>query len=176
MEKGAPSASSRKPAMMMLGGVPISVISPPRMEAKDSGIRLRPGWRRACDAAFMSIGIKSASAATLFISADSTAATPDITPICANSERPRATTCRASNSTAPELDRPRLTTSTSAMITVAGCAKPSKARSSGTAPMRIAATSAPNATRSWRIFPHNSSANTAPSRENKTICSLVIIK
>ena len=36
-------------------------------------------------------------------------------------------TCRAIISIAPEFDRPRLTMSTSAMITVAGCPKPENA-------------------------------------------------
>ena len=49
---------------------------------------------------------------------------------------------------APELDNPRLTTSTSAMITVAGWPKPEKALSTGTMPVSKAASSAMKATRS----------------------------
>ena len=92
---------------------------PPRIEAKDSGIRVRRTLRLAFLAACMSIGINNASAATLFIIADKTADTPDITLICRKSERPASMTRCAINSIAPELDNPRLTISTSAMITVA---------------------------------------------------------
>ena len=119
MPKGSPSACSRKLAMMMFGGVPISVIMPPRIDANDSGIRLNRTLRLAFFAACMSIGINSASAATLFITADSIADTPAITLICMNNDRPPSITWRAINSIAPELNRPRLTINTSAMITVA---------------------------------------------------------
>ena len=105
---------------MMLGGVPISVIMPPRIDANDSGIRDSEGLRFALAAAWMSTGISSASAATLFMMADSTAASEDITAMCAPNLRVLSTTKRASSSIAPEFDRPRLTTSTSAMMIVAG--------------------------------------------------------
>ena len=104
----------------MLGGVPISVIIPPRMDAKDSGISVRAGLRFSLSAACRSTGISSASAATLFISAESAAETPDIKPIWTNSGRPALMTLPATNSTTPELERPRLIISTNAMTTVAG--------------------------------------------------------
>ncbi len=63
---------------MMFGGVPIRVAMPPRIVAKDSGIRLSPGARPALRAVWMSTGISKASAATLFMKAEST---PPIVPI-----------------------------------------------------------------------------------------------
>ncbi len=48
----------------------------------------------------------------------------------------------------PELDKPRLTTSTSAMITVAGCPKPENAPETGTTPASTATINATKATRS----------------------------
>ena len=71
----------------MLGGVPIKVIMPPRIDAKESGIRVKAGLRLAFKAACISSGMSSASAATLFITADRTAANPAITPICVPSLR-----------------------------------------------------------------------------------------
>ncbi len=134
--------------MTILGGVPISVIMPPRMDAKDSGISdsdaLRPLLRAAC----RSRGISSARAATLFITADRHAASPDMMPMWDASLRPESTKNRASSSMTPELDSPRLTTSTRAMITVAGWPNPENARSAGTSPISSAASNATNATRS----------------------------
>ena len=66
---------------MILGGVPISVIMPPRIDAKDSGINVSAGLRFSLLAACRSTGMRSASAATLFINAESAAETPDISPI-----------------------------------------------------------------------------------------------
>ena len=65
--------------MMMLGGVPIRVTRPPRMVAKESGIRVSAAGRFAFFAAWMSTGIKSANAPTLFMTAESAPARPDIT-------------------------------------------------------------------------------------------------
>ena len=59
----------------------MSVMRPPRMDAKEIGIRVIAALRPALRAAWISIGINSANAATLFMIADSTAATPDITPM-----------------------------------------------------------------------------------------------
>ena len=134
--------------MIMLGGVPISVIMPPRIDANDSGISVERTLRPAFLAACMSIGISSASAATLFIIADRIADTPDITLICKISDRPAPIIWRAISSIAPELNRPRLTINTSAMITVAWWPKPENASSCGTTPITIAMMSAPKATRS----------------------------
>ena len=134
--------------MTILGGVPIIVIMPPRMEANDSGISVSDGLRPAFLAAWRSSGISNASAATLFMTADSVAASPDMMPMCAASLRLESMKYLASSSMTPEFDSPRLTTSTSAMITVAGWPKPENAWSAGTSPNRSAASSATKATRS----------------------------
>mgnify|MGYP007091939987 CR=1 FL=1 len=148
MENGAPSASCRYCAMTMLGGVPISVIMPPRMVANDSGIRVSDTARLAFFATSMSSVIRSASAATLLITADSAAPATAITEIWTGSGRSGATTKRAISSTAPELTRPRETMSTKAMMTTAGWPNPAKAASGSTWPAKTAIKSAVNATRS----------------------------
>ncbi len=76
----------------MLGGVPIMVIMPPRIEAKDSGMSDRDGLRPAFFAACISTGMSSASAATLFMIADSAAARPDMIAMCVASLRDASTT------------------------------------------------------------------------------------
>jgi hypothetical protein len=134
--------------MMILGGVPISVIMPPRIEANDRGINESAGLLLAFVAACMSTGISNARAATLFINADNTAASDDMMPICAASFLVFDTTNRASSSMAPELDRPRLTISTSAIMTTAECPNPENAWSVGITPASNATINAKNATRS----------------------------
>ena len=59
--------------MMILGGVPIRVMVPPKIEAKASGIRMNPGVRLALAADFSATGINRASAPTLLIKAESKA-------------------------------------------------------------------------------------------------------
>ncbi len=113
--------------MMILGGVPISVAIPPRMVAKDSGIRLSPGARPALRAVWMSTGISSANAATLFMKADRTAPIPPISAICAPNARLLSTSVRVMRNTAPDRTSPAETTKTSATTSVAGCPKPENA-------------------------------------------------
>ena len=134
--------------MMMLGGVPISVTMPPRMVAKESGIRLSPGARPALCAVWISTGINSASAATLFMKAESSPPIAPISAIWAPSARVESTSVRVISSTAPERTSPAETTSTSATTRVAGWPKPSKACLAGTTPSTTPAISAPKATRS----------------------------
>ena len=66
---------------MILGGVPIRVINPPRIVAKASGIRVIRGDRLALAEACKSTGINMARAATLFIKAENTALSPPIAAI-----------------------------------------------------------------------------------------------
>jgi len=61
---------------MMLGGVPISVTSPPRIVAKESGMSVRPGARPALRAVSTSTGIRRANAATLLMKLESAAPSP----------------------------------------------------------------------------------------------------
>ena len=71
-----PVAFSRTAVTMMLGAVPISVTSPPRIEPNDSGIRITAGERLILVADWSTAGIKRASAPTLFIIADNPPAMP----------------------------------------------------------------------------------------------------
>jgi hypothetical protein len=102
------------------------------MVAKDSGISVRETARLALRATSMSSVIKSASAATLLITAESAAPATAMMEIWVGSALSGATTKRAISSTAPELTRPRETMSTSAMITTAGWPKPAKASAGAT--------------------------------------------
>ena len=105
---------------MILGGVPMSVAMPPRIVAKLSGIRLNPGDRPALRAVWMSTGISSARAATLFMKADSTPPITPISVICPPRLREASTRVRVISNTAPDRVSPADTISTSATTSVAG--------------------------------------------------------
>ena len=173
MEKGAPKASERYCAMTMFGGVPIRVIMPPRMVAKDRGIRERPGERSAFLAASISSGMSNASAATLLMIADRLAPTMAMRPICRDRPLEAEITTPAISSTAPEFISPRETISTRAMIMTAEWPKPEKISSEGTRPRNAPRINAPKAMRSKRIRPQTSSAKTVPKRTNRAIWSKV---
>ena len=81
MRKGSPTMRSRTCATTMLGGVPMRVIIPPRIVAKASGMSDSEAARFAFFAASMSRLISTTSAATLLMTADSAAPTPDMMPI-----------------------------------------------------------------------------------------------
>ena len=70
----------------------MSVTIPPRMVAKDSGIRVRAGERLALLAACMSTGINNASAATLFMKLERMAPATPIKLMWAINERDASTT------------------------------------------------------------------------------------
>ena len=133
---------------MMLGGVPIRVISPPRIEPKESGMRSRAAERLALAADCRATGIIRARAPTLFMKADSTAATPDKAATCPWGEAAAGVTARRTKSTAPEAVRARLITSTAATVITAGWPKPAKASPAGTSPAATAAKRASMATMS----------------------------
>ncbi len=134
--------------MMMLGGVPISVAMPPRMVAKLSGISVSPTERPALRAVWISTGISSASAATLFMNAESAPPTTPMIAICAPRLRWAFTSVRVIRNTAPERTSPAETISTSATISVAEWPNPSKACLVSTTPSTTATMSAVKATRS----------------------------
>jgi hypothetical protein len=134
--------------MTMLGGVPIIVIMPPRIVAKDSGISEAATARFAFSAASMSRGMSSARAATLLMTAESAAPATAMIPIWAGVDRSSASSRPAIRSTAPEFISPRETISTRAMMTTAGWPKPENASSVGTSPATVPITRAAKATRS----------------------------
>ena len=153
----------------MLGGVPISVVMPPRMVAKDSAISVMHGGRPALRAACTSIGIKSASAATLLITAESAAASPPVIAMCRPTGRVSSAVHCVMTPSAPEFSKAREATSTSATITTAGLEKPENAASCGTSPSTTAMSRPPAATRSWRKRPHTSMARMAANRPNNSV-------
>ena len=82
MRNGSPTISSRMRETMMLGEVPISVISPPSSEPKDIGISRREAGLPVRRAIWKAIGMKIASAPMFFMKADSTVTTLTRTPTC----------------------------------------------------------------------------------------------
>ena len=116
----SPSRLSRKPAMIRFGGVPMRVVVPPRMEPKASGMSTLPGGSRSRPASWMATGMSRASAPTLFMKPDSTAASVTSAPMLTVGPALAGSTTRVSASTAPEVCRPRLSTSTQATVTTAG--------------------------------------------------------
>ncbi len=148
MRNDAAPVCARKEATMMLGGVPIRVVMPPRSEAKARGIKNAEGGICFLRATGIATGINSASAPMLFMNADSTVTMPVsaanctiVPPFSRNSRSPI-------RSTTPEFCRPRLITSTAATVITAGLLKPLKARSTGIRPVRATISSASNATTS----------------------------
>lgn len=111
---------ARKPEMIRLGGVPIRVVVPPRMEAKASGISSLPGGSARRPAICTATGINSASAPTLFMKADSTAASTHSAAMLSVGPAPPGSTRRVRASTAPVRCKPLLSTSTQATVTTAG--------------------------------------------------------
>ncbi len=149
-----PGWLARKPEMIRLGGVPIRVVVPPRMEPKARGMRTWPGARPRRPATWIATGIKRASAPTLFMNPESTAARAARAAMLSVGPALAGSTVLVSTSTAPEICRPRLSTSTQATVTTAGWPNPAKASAGATSPERTQATSAPTATMSCRHLPH----------------------
>ena len=133
---------------MMLGGVPIRVAMPPRMVAKERGMRLSPGARPALRAVWMSTGMSRARAATLFMKAERSPPTAPMMAMWAPRRREESTSVWVISRTAPERTSPAETTSTRATTRVAGWPKPEKAVSVGTTPRTTPSMSAAKATRS----------------------------
>ena len=113
--------------IMILGGVPIMVIMPPKILAKAKGIRMRLGERPCSPAVFSATGSSSANAPTLFMNADSTAATTHKLVICISWFWASGMIRLAMRSTTPELRNARLITNTAATVMTAAWPKPSRA-------------------------------------------------
>ena len=145
MPNGSPADLSRNVAMMMLGGVPIMVTRPPRIEPNESGIKRSAGDCLTLRAACMATGIKSANAPTLFITIDIAAPRPDSVPICSETRSVARLTWREIMSMTPAFDSARDMISTMATVTVAGWPKPRNASPAGTSPLTTATRSAASA-------------------------------
>ena len=134
--------------MMMLGGVPISVIRPPSSEAKLSGISRRLTGRALALALMIATGSSSARAPTLFMNAEQTAASPVRARTCSVGLPVVGRSRRAASSVTVErcsaLERIR----TAATVTTAGWPKPVKADSAETKPVTTVASRARIATTS----------------------------
>jgi len=174
MEKVPAPVWLRKPDTIRFGGVPISVVMPPRIEPNASGISTRPGGMSWREAIWIATGISSASAPTLFMNADSTAPTTVSAAMASVGPALAGSTTRASASTAPEVCSPRLSTSTQATVITAGWPNPAKASAGAINPNSTQASKAPAATMSWRQRPHRNIATVAMRMTRIRLCSPVI--
>src|SRR5690606_36473198 len=93
-------------------------------------------------------GMSNASAPTLFMNAESTAATPVNAPMVSVGPAAAGRINFAATSTAPELCNPRLKISTHATVTTAGCPKPANTSPVGNNPVSAQANNAAIATTS----------------------------
>jgi hypothetical protein len=150
----------------MLGAVPIIVIMPPKMDAKDKGINVFDGFLLAFLFILMSAGIIIASAAMLFIKLDNKADTLPIITIWEVTLEMNFERCCVINSTAPEYTNPRLIIKTNATIITAGCPNPKNTSFVGTRPITLAIISAANATISYLTLFKAKTVNISISKEN----------
>ena len=174
MPKAPASLLARKPDTIRLGGVPISVVMPPRMVPNASGISTRPGGSSRRVASWIATGINSAIAPTLFMKPDNTAPSPTSAARLQLAPAFFGIVWRTSTSTAPDSCKPRLSTSTQATEITAGWPKPAKASAGTISPASTQASSAPAATMSWRQRLHRNIATVAPRMERIRIWSWVM--
>ena len=132
----------------MFGGVPIRVISPPRMHANESGIRIALALCPALAAERSATGMRSPSVPTLFMKPETAAPVPESTAVYRRGASSTGATRRARSSVVPATASARPMTRTRATVTVAGWPKPSKAPAAGTRSSTTATRSAPKATTS----------------------------
>ncbi len=135
-------------AMMMLGGVPMTVISPPSSEPKASGISISRGSRCVFAATCSATGSMSASAPMLFMKPEMDATTAVIAPICSDGPSSSVDIRLTIQLRRPEFCSVRVMTRMAATVMTAGWPKPEKASSPGTMPASTTAVSARSATTS----------------------------
>ena len=135
---------------MRLAGVPISVVMPPRIVAKASGMSVAAGGRRAERAISVAIGIVMTSAAMLFMNADRIAATSSSTESLSKKGELDGMAILATVAATPESSTALPTTSTAATAITAGSANPAKAAAGRVRPVATQASRARSATRSCR--------------------------
>ena len=105
---------------MMFGGVPMSVESPPRIDAKPRGISTSDGETSFRTATRIAIGSIKASAPTLFMNPDSAATVTVSTKVMKTGRVPIPASRLATVSTIPEFSRARLRTRRAATVMTAG--------------------------------------------------------
>ena len=128
----------------MFGGVPINVVRPPNIVPNDSGIKI---WLGRLDSD-MATGISKASAPTLFINPDSSAAIPVSMAMNSSGRSETLSSGAARRSITPLFCMALEMIKTMATVITALCEKPMKASLDWTTPSNTAATSAVSATTS----------------------------
>ena len=108
------------PDTIKLGGVPIRVVMPPRMDANASGIRICPGGISSRDAICNDTGINIANAPTLFINPESMAARQVNEIMDSVGPAFSGNIQRVNQSTAPEFCSPALRIRIQATVMTAG--------------------------------------------------------
>ena len=148
MANGWPASSWRSSETMMLGDVPMSVMSPPNNEPNAIGMRNTDGDTLERFAIWNATGSIMASAPMFFTNADSTVTTVTSRMSCARTEEMRGPSGLQCASMRRDRVTAALTSSAAATMTRMSLLNPENAWSNGTTPTRIAASSASPATRS----------------------------
>ena len=146
---------------MILGGVPILVFIPPRIEAKAKGIRNFDGFHFIFWVMPIVIGKSIAIAPMLFIKEDRKPATNIrrirnwISPVILCFNRSPIMPMN------PDFSNALLIKSTNATVITAGCPNPKKASLAGTSPNNTIKANAASVTPSYRHLPHMRKPNNA---------------
>ena len=148
MRNGSPVICSRICDTMMLGDVPIRVMSPPSSEPKASGISTRDGGFSVLRATWSAIGMKIATAPIFLMKAESAVTADASTATCIPLVVIFGTNGFISVSISPERPIAALTTRAEPMMMTMSLLKPRKACAAGTMPQATDASRAKSATRS----------------------------
>jgi hypothetical protein len=152
-ENGSSPRSPRSCAATMFGGVPTSVVVPPRIAPNASGMNRRDGSRPARPAIVATAGIITAVAAMLFMNADSPPATSIRTAIRRVSLFPTMRWTRpAIMSATPVSSRAAPTMNTESMVMTAGDENPVNASLGVRYPPKMRTSRPRNAVRSTGSF------------------------
>jgi hypothetical protein len=148
MRNGSPVICSRMRETMMLGEVPISVMSPPSSEPNARGISTRDGGFPVRRATWSAIGMKIARAPMFFMKAESAVTADASTATCIALVVIRGLNGFIRVSMSPERPMAALTTRAEPTMTTISLLKPRKASGAGTMPQATDARRAKSATRS----------------------------
>ena len=140
-------------AARMFGGVPTSVVVPPRIAPKESGMNRRDGAIPLVRAALATAGNNTAVAAMLFMKAESSPAPTMMTMMSGTSRPPMSAFSRSpTKSASPVFSIAVLTKKIDSIVMTAGEENPVKASAGVTNPASVRTTRPRNAVRSMGSF------------------------
>ncbi len=153
MEKGLKPWRSAIVLTRMLVEVPMSVQTPPNIEANDNGISSREGLMFADRLTSSTIGSRIATTAVLLMKAEKAPATIIVSRIASQENlRPIRVNSAVAAFKAPVRDRPALSTNIAATVTVAGLPRPERPCSGVTTRVTMSAMATKIAVRSTGSF------------------------